>query len=129
MCVFWGVKYTRGVWMAAGSSAGFDTLSCERAFYCCVFQHLACMQVCLWMHLHVRNATCDLLHTEMVVFQCVCVCACGGCWRMYGLQLWWASRQAFPSPSSLLCSTSPHKAHRFTACRENKRNARADWED
>ncbi len=28
----------------------------------------------------------------------VCLCARGGCWRMYGLQLWWASRQAFPSP-------------------------------
>lgn len=78
MCVFWGVKYTCSVWTAAGSSAGFDTLRCLCILLLCVptsCMH-ACMHVCLWMHLHVQNATCDLLHTEMVVFQCVCVCLC-----------------------------------------------------
>lgn len=36
MCVFWGVKYTRGVWMAAGSGVGFDTLRCLCILLLCV---------------------------------------------------------------------------------------------
>lgn len=62
----------------------------------------------------------------------LCLYACGGCWRMYGQQLWRASRQAFPSRfPALLCFflNGPLLLSMEGKQEKCSRPPVADWED
>lgn len=150
VCVFLDVKYTVGVWVEAGSGAGFNTQRCLCTVWACLTLHniihtckhppvvaFVSRDVSAVECLNVLNSNCDLLHTlrrreGSFSGWGVCSCACGGCWRMYGLQLWWASRQAFPSPfpcSALLLLTKPSASQHGGKTREMPVAPGADWED
>lgn len=150
LCMCECVKYTVGVWVAAGSGAGFNTQRCLCTVWACLTLHniihtckhppvvaFVSRDVSAVECLNVLNSNCDLLHTlrrreGSFSGWGVCSCACGGCWRMYGLQLWWASRQAFPSPfpcSALLLLTKPSASQHGGKTREMPVAPGADWED